>query len=95
MKKKVPIIFYIIEESYIFASSAHVGAFLRCLYTYQIHKLPISGLSGTSLWIWVAPYTNRLFRMLSCTKKSDPTRYFVGKDILVVLTRGENVKYNL
>lgn len=61
-------------KNHIFESSAHVGAFLRCLFEHRIKKLP------DIRFIWnefvdMGIYTrNRLFRMLSCTKKSDPTR---------------------
>lgn len=61
-------------KNHIFASSAHVGAFLRCLYTYQIHRLPDIRFVWNE-FVDMGIYTrNRLFRMLSCTKKSDPTR---------------------
>ena len=61
-------------KNHIFASSAHVGAFLRCLYTHQIHKLPDIRFVWNE-FVDMGIYTrNRLFRMLSCTKKSDPTR---------------------
>lgn len=61
-------------KDHIFASSAHVGAFLRCMFEHRIKRLP------DIRFIWnefvdMGIYTrNRLFRMLSCTKKSDPTR---------------------
>ena len=61
-------------KDHLFASNANCGAFLRCLYKKRIKPNP------EIKFIWdnfvdMGIYTrNRLFRMLSCTKKSDPSR---------------------
>ena len=67
-------------KDHIFASSANVGAFLRCLYQKRIKINPEMKLIWDA-FVDMGIYTrNRLFRMLSCTKKCDPTRVLVWKD---------------